>query len=158
MDLTQLANLGEFIGGVAVLVTLIYLTLQLRQANALALAEAQQNSNEAFSRWRQMIAAEGLNEIWLKALDEDDLSPQEAQRLYLAICELAYAAIATTENQVAVGNRDYATRAHRAVAGELQSASMRVIWKRVASNLQAYGFNDFASVVTGLVESEEMRG
>ena len=31
MDLTQLANLGEFIGGVAVLVTLIYLVIQLRQ-------------------------------------------------------------------------------------------------------------------------------
>jgi len=30
MDLTQLANLGEFIGGVAVLVTLIYLALQVR--------------------------------------------------------------------------------------------------------------------------------
>ena len=28
MDLTRLANLGEFIGGVAVLVTLIYLTLR----------------------------------------------------------------------------------------------------------------------------------
>ncbi len=33
MDLTQLANLGEFIGGVAVLVTLIYLTVQVRQTN-----------------------------------------------------------------------------------------------------------------------------
>ena len=31
MDLTQLANLGEFIGGVAVLVTLIYLAVQVRQ-------------------------------------------------------------------------------------------------------------------------------
>lgn len=30
MDLTQLANLGEFIGGVAVLVTLIYLAVQIR--------------------------------------------------------------------------------------------------------------------------------
>jgi hypothetical protein len=30
MDLTQLANLGEFIGGVAVLVTLIYLAVQVR--------------------------------------------------------------------------------------------------------------------------------
>ena len=32
MDLTQLANLGEFIGGVAVLVTLVYLALQVRQS------------------------------------------------------------------------------------------------------------------------------
>ena len=31
MDLTQLANLGEFIGGVAVLVTLVYLAVQVRQ-------------------------------------------------------------------------------------------------------------------------------
>jgi len=30
MDLTQLANLGEFIGGVAVLVTLVYLAIQMR--------------------------------------------------------------------------------------------------------------------------------
>jgi len=31
MDLTQLANLGEFIGGVAVLATLVYLAIQVRQ-------------------------------------------------------------------------------------------------------------------------------
>ena len=36
MDLTQLANLGEFVGGVAVMVTLIYLALQVRQSNRLA--------------------------------------------------------------------------------------------------------------------------
>ena len=34
MDLTQLANLGEFIGGVAVLVTLIYLALEVRRSRA----------------------------------------------------------------------------------------------------------------------------
>ena len=32
MDLTQLANLGEFLGGVAVLVTLAYLAVQVRQS------------------------------------------------------------------------------------------------------------------------------
>lgn len=33
MDLTELANLGEFVGGVAVLVTLIYLAFQVRVSN-----------------------------------------------------------------------------------------------------------------------------
>jgi hypothetical protein len=33
MDLTQLANLGEFIGGVAVLITLVYLAFQVWQGN-----------------------------------------------------------------------------------------------------------------------------
>ena len=49
MDLTQLANLGEFIGGVAVLVTLIYLALQVRQTNLLAKADANQKSTTTFS-------------------------------------------------------------------------------------------------------------
>jgi hypothetical protein len=34
MDLIQLANLGEFIGGVAVLVTLVYLAVQVRQSTS----------------------------------------------------------------------------------------------------------------------------
>ena len=38
MDLTQLANLGEFIGGVAVLVTLVYLAVQVRQGEVAAQA------------------------------------------------------------------------------------------------------------------------
>ena len=42
MDLHQLANLGEFIGGIAVLVTLIYLVLQVRQGNSNARASARQ--------------------------------------------------------------------------------------------------------------------
>ena len=33
MDLTQLENLGEFIGGVAVVVMLVYLTLHVRLAS-----------------------------------------------------------------------------------------------------------------------------
>ena len=41
MDLTQLANLGEFIGGAAVLVTLIYLAAQVRQST-----KAQRQTNE----------------------------------------------------------------------------------------------------------------
>ena len=39
MTLTQLANIGEFVGGVAVLVTLVYLAVQVR-ANSRALQSA----------------------------------------------------------------------------------------------------------------------
>ena len=50
MDLTQLANLGEFIGGVAVLVTLVYLAVQVRQGNANTRASARQNLIENWSQ------------------------------------------------------------------------------------------------------------
>ncbi len=57
MDLTQLANLREFIGGIAVLVTLIYLALQVRQ-NSLSVETSALSSwlssriaiNDAFTR------------------------------------------------------------------------------------------------------------
>ncbi len=55
MDLTQLANLGEFIGGVAVLVTLIYLAVQMRQSNRIATADAVHNTANAFSIRRALV-------------------------------------------------------------------------------------------------------
>ncbi len=62
MDLTQLANLGEFIGGVAVLVTLVYLAMQARQsavanraAAEIAAREAIRNSANQYSVFRQMV-------------------------------------------------------------------------------------------------------
>jgi len=40
VDLTQLANLGEFIGGVTVLLALVYLAVQLRASNVRARVNA----------------------------------------------------------------------------------------------------------------------
>ena len=50
MDLAQLANLGEFIGGVAVLVTLVYLVVQVRQGNSNSRAAARQILIENWSQ------------------------------------------------------------------------------------------------------------
>ena len=79
MNLTQLANLGEFIGGVAVLVTLIYLALQLRQG-------LQWNKRVAFGETLtillgftdQVAESKELAQLYnqgrahLESLDEDD--------------------------------------------------------------------------------------
>ncbi len=48
MDLTQLANLGEFIGGAAVLVTLVYLAVQVRIGN---LSEQAQTHRSLVEQW-----------------------------------------------------------------------------------------------------------
>ncbi len=62
MDLTQLANLGEFIGGVAVLVTLIYLAFQVRQANRVIRAEAESGSIQSFAEANRDLLKEGSAE------------------------------------------------------------------------------------------------
>ena len=77
MDLAQLANLGEFIGGVTVLMTLVYLAVQVRQSNRFARAQVQQDSARmAMDLW---IASdlEGT-ELFLRARrDFDSLSDAE---------------------------------------------------------------------------------
>ena len=50
MDLTQLANLGEFIGGLAVLVTLVYLAFQVRQGTKAERADANRSWTREWNR------------------------------------------------------------------------------------------------------------
>jgi hypothetical protein len=69
MELTQLANLGEFIGGLAVLVTLLYLAVQMRNS-----AREQKTSTlrDATRELGTIIQALGDTEekagIWLKGV------------------------------------------------------------------------------------------
>ena len=78
MELTQLANLGEFIGGVAVLVTLIYLALQVRhtrrQLDEQSLSTAFQILYEGwdpvFSRENRELLYDGLSQS--RELDESE--------------------------------------------------------------------------------------
>ena len=73
MELTQLANLGEFVGGVAVLATLAYLAIQVRQgavaqraATEIAAGGAIQDSVNRWSDYRQMIIDENTGSVWAK--------------------------------------------------------------------------------------------
>ena len=50
MTLESLANVGEFVGGVAVIITLLYLALQIRQNSRLVRAAAHQSLNEPTAR------------------------------------------------------------------------------------------------------------
>ncbi len=64
MDLTQLANLGEFIGGVAVLVTLVYLSTQIKQSNRLTRAQVLQESARTST---ELLASLSPDELGLMA-------------------------------------------------------------------------------------------
>jgi hypothetical protein len=57
MSLHELANLGQIIGGLAVVISLIYVAYQIRQnTNAVRSATAQ-TVHEHFSNWYNLIAA-----------------------------------------------------------------------------------------------------
>ena len=78
MDLTQLANLGEFIGGVAVLVTLIYLALQVRQNTRQSAGTLQYTMLAEHNRLLEATRASGEHAaIAVKASRGDALDPVE---------------------------------------------------------------------------------
>ena len=87
MDLTQLANLGEFIGGVAVLVTLIYLAIQVRHNTRTLVATTVGDVTRASADLSIAIAAsDGASEAMRMAYtDPDHLTPNQRFRFDLLI-------------------------------------------------------------------------
>ena len=58
MSLTDLANIGQVIGAIAVVISLIYVALQIRQnTNAVRSATAQ-SVHEHFAGWYHLLAAD----------------------------------------------------------------------------------------------------
>jgi len=99
LTLEDLGNLGDFIGGIAVVATLIYLAVQIRQntqqlrrSAEIAAVEAADKTFASFSQFRQQITADGqLAELYLKGLrDHDSLTPIERFRFDLLLEDLFY--------------------------------------------------------------------
>ena len=89
MDLTQLANLGEFIGGIAVLVTLVYLALQVRstqrQLNDQSLTSVFQTLYDAY---QPFFMGENRDLIHAGLMQERELSPSEATVFNIAMARV----------------------------------------------------------------------
>ena len=83
MSIQDWGALGEIVGAVAVVVTLLYLTSQIRQ-NTLSLRNASSSSiNEALSHINGRLAEnpDGLAEIWVRGCaDLSSLNPVELER------------------------------------------------------------------------------
>ncbi len=78
-----LGNVGEFIGAIAVVVTLIYLAAQIRQnTNALRMNAASERVERDFEIVLPLIESRSFAEIWLKGGDKvSDLDEVDKQRL-----------------------------------------------------------------------------
>ena len=77
MDLSQLANLGEFIGGVAVLVTLIYLGTQVKQSNFIWREQVLRESTRASTEMMGRATTEELATIAKAFRDPESVTEDE---------------------------------------------------------------------------------
>jgi len=100
MSLQDLGAIGEAVGGIAVMVSLIYVAYQIRQSSR----QIEQNSrhleasmyhatNDAFYRWFALLAQdEELAALWRRALHGETLNRDEKTRVHslLAMLFLSY--------------------------------------------------------------------
>ena len=88
MTLSDLANIGEALGGVAVLVSLVYLIFEVRRNTNTARSESAWNSAVALGELCEGISHNPqLSELVIRAVDEDsrpeDLTPEEFSQYFL---------------------------------------------------------------------------
>ena len=77
MDLAQLANLGEFIGGIAVVATLIYLAVQLRENTRITSAQLRQEISRMSTEVAVSTKVDELNYFTKSMHDPQSVSPTE---------------------------------------------------------------------------------
>src|SRR5881296_316469 len=90
MSLSDLASIGSLVSGVAVLISLIYLTLQVRQAGRSQRALMQQGRANRVADTCLRIAEPGLSRVFNKAMSGDDnLTPEELEQ-FMNICRAGF--------------------------------------------------------------------
>ena len=107
MNWDALGATAELFGAVAVIFTLIYLSIQIKQARnasdrAAYYAELQANIStvDMYSRWRTNLQNPSLLEVISKANSDESLSPEEQIGLSAAFDELFVAAAGAHLNSV----------------------------------------------------------
>jgi len=85
VNIDALGNIGDFLGGLGVIVTLVYLALQIRQNTITSKTNSYQEAVSAVSEWsREVGVSSEATDILLRgSLNQEDLSPQEQMRFNL---------------------------------------------------------------------------
>lgn len=93
MELQDLGAIGDLVGGIAVVVSLVYVAYQIRQ-NSLQIehnsrsveAAMYQQTADAFSRWQALVAQdEALASIWARGMAGQALDPVERVRFGMLV-------------------------------------------------------------------------
>jgi hypothetical protein len=130
MTLSDLAALGSFVSGVAVLASLVYLALQLRQAQRNQQASIRQGRAQALMEWNLKAAEPGINET-ISKLGANAASNMSELSQYLSMSRAGFQLYEESFDQRQAGL--LSDEAHesflRNVAATLSVPGFRVAWK-----------------------------
>ena len=139
-------SLGEFVGAIAVVVTLVYLAIQVRHGSVLleannaamdesarlARAAATDRYSDAVSRWRgRIIESEELASLWHAAVRGDELDEVSQLRFHNLVIDWKNTYRANFRRAQTVGDVGLARQAVVSVAGPLvDSPVLKDAWER----------------------------
>jgi hypothetical protein len=155
MTVEQLGSIGELIGALLVLITLIYLSLQVRTQNAIAKADGHRDLIKQLASLTRRIIDEDLSDLIVQGwLDFDSLTHVEKNRVdnflheYLHICEQAF--YMGRDKYVPAGSYDAFMAA---AASFISPPGIRAWWER--SRVGGYA-QDFVADIEALRDQSQV--
>jgi hypothetical protein len=131
MSLSDLASLGSFASGIAVLASLIYLSLQVRQAAKHQRSQILDTRTSRFFDWEMRLADPSLTAAWQKVYDtKAEFTPLEFRQLSLVARALfAMGEHTYFQQQQGLIDDDAFETARKSWATHLSMPAMRVLWR-----------------------------
>ena len=77
LSISELGSLGELLSGIAVVISLIYLAVQVRESNELARFESHAKARSLIAEHQKLLTDADGAKIWLKGLEEPELLSRE---------------------------------------------------------------------------------
>jgi hypothetical protein len=157
-----LGSLGEFVGAIAVVATLVYLAIQVRHGSVLleannaamdesarlARAAAMDRYSDAVSRWRgRIIESEEVAKIWHTAVHGDEMDDVSRIRFNNLVIDWHNTYRANFRRAKTVGDAGLANQAVVSVATQLVDfAALRETWE-TGRSFNELGAPDFLAAV-----------
>jgi hypothetical protein len=154
MNWDAIGAVGEWVGAIAVVVTLAYLVRQIRDSNTHMRRSEMNASHAQFSQWRQALMGDAeLARLWTEGMQyPEKLTPVELARVKWAFGELAFAVYHTWDRaRVGTGDPEAWERLRDGGFTRLVRTPLGRIWWSEADGLAP----DFRAEVERLAAKEE---
>ncbi len=147
MNIQDFGAIGEVVGGIAVVATLIYLSIQLKQAStAIRISTAETGTTHNASVYREIVANQELADLMIRGgSDFESLSDGEYLRYALAVnMQMRF-----FEHQYHLNSQDALPSGFwdgmvNAIAETLSSPGSQIVWQK-QKHVYSSSFADFVS-------------
>ncbi len=133
MNLENLGNIGEFVGAIAVVISLLYLAVQIRHSGRVSQFEAHRNLSESIASVLGEIAAnEELYRIWKVVTESPDEASHDDRERFGMLCHRFFT-VFSDAHRFSETDRHLAVRYQTFITRFMSMPAVRGWWSRQGS-------------------------